>query len=244
MCRGLLSRAGIVSRKYGGTFSPFVARSEHLEIEAPPGTYFSGGRLRSCDDGIWTDADVIRRGVKRAHLMSSASTNSSAGLANHLRVFEIRLRASRRGWLLAAFSIAFMITLLLSFVWERRGDLGDSTAATVIGIALGIGAASVAYLVRPGEHTMTTRLLEGPRIAVALTGVAALIAMALLAFPSHSSNKMGHLGWGYKSDGWVPLVIATVGLALLLGNYLGGIVGWALGLRRRLKGNVIPTRYL
>jgi hypothetical protein len=240
MGRGLLSRVGIVSRKYGGTFSPFVSRSEHLEIEAPPGTYFTGGRLRSCERGQWSETDVIRRGVKRAHLMSSLSSNSSAGLANDLRVFEIRLRASRRGWLLAAFAIALVITMLLLFVWERREDLAGSTAATLIGIALGIGAASVAYLVRPGEHTMTTRLLEGPRIAVALTGLAALIAIALLAFPTASPNRKGHFGWGFTSDGWVPLVIAAVGLAILVGNYLGGAIGWTIGFRHRLRGNSLP----
>lgn len=177
--RGLLSRAGFMSRPYGGQFSAFHAASEHLEVSAPPGTLFSAGQLVTISkDSQPQVIDSVRRGSSVAHLHCAHSDTDSSGA----REFEVRLRAAKRGWLLHALLSVLVTTALLGAAWTKRIDLiRDANAdAGLIAISLGVGAVAVVYLARPNEHAMATRLLEGPRIALFATAAAALATITLL----------------------------------------------------------------
>lgn len=224
---GMLSRLGIMSRPYAGEFSTFFARAEHLEIEAPPGTYFSGGWLSMLEDTeqgeMRRPLDKVRRGATHAHLYTAFADGSGP------RQFELRLRAQRRGWLLSATIATVTVATILTVAYVERATITDAGTAALISIVLGVGAAAVVYLARPNEHAMTTRLLEGPRLALAAAAIAALGAILLMALDVAGSTRTA-LTFS-RSGGW-PLAVASVSAALFVLNYVGAWIGRAVEVGR------------
>lgn len=217
---GALSRLGIMSRPYFGQFSTFFARAEHLEVEAPPGTHFSGGSLsmleRSDQSERRRTIDRVRRSSTHAHLYTTFADGDGP------RQFELRLRAQRRGWLLSGTIATVSVTAVLLSAYLERVAVADAAAAELISIVLGVGAVAVVYLARPNEHPMTTRLLEGPRLALACSAMAALASIVLMALDVAAQTRGGFTF--SRSGGW-PLAVASASAALFLLNYAGAWIG-------------------
>lgn len=236
LARGLLSRAGLMSRPYGGEFSAFHSQSEHLEVGAPPGTMFSGGHLKrvaadSSETPVMT-LDTVRRGALVAHLY--CSHNGTVNEGPGIREFEVRLRARPRGWLLHVLTSLGLCAILLAAAWAKRADLVTGGSSNLVAIALGIGAVAVVYLARPNEHAMATRLLEGPRLALVATALATLGQISLLALsPGQLDDASSVAGPTFAEDGWIAVVVATCAVAVVALNYVGWVAGAIVSLLRK-----------
>jgi hypothetical protein len=233
LVRGALSRCGVTSREFSIVLSPVGARSVHLEIEAPDGTYFTGGRLVGSGHEGAELLDWVPRGSQRAHLSCGYTQGNEADRRQAI----VRIRARRRGWLLAASVTAAVMNGLLGFVYANRDVLASSEANSLIAVALGVGTIAVVYLFRPNEHLMTTRLLEGPRFALVFVAFAGITAVCMLSLESNGiSNK--HLKYNFRNYGIFVLAAAGIGFAILLSNYLGSVAGRAITAFRREKARL------
>jgi len=233
---GLTSRLGITAKCYVCDLPTFWAQSEHLEVDAPPGVYFAGGRLRSAafdaasETVLWHVEERVPRGSRTAHLYSSFNT------AHVARRCELHMRALRRGWLLNAFICTAAITALLAVIHTNRDALATD-GATVAAVALGAGAIGAVYLSRPDEHVMTSMLLEGPRLALGATALAALWSITTLAFGTTDGP-----GWTSDSQGAVTLTISATSFGVLALGYAGSMLGWLLSIANTVRDNLRGVR--
>lgn len=155
---------------------PAVGTSEsyHFEFTSPPGLPIAESSLQVADAEDETTMHLATLTGARAHAYVSQQDGSAQG------VMSIWLRPSRSGLLRASLVTAMTSAIIFwSLLWDDRilKLSGDSAAALLLAIP-GIIAA---FIVRPGEHGMTTDLVRGIRVQVSLVGGAAYAgALALV----------------------------------------------------------------
>ena len=87
--------------------------------------------------------------------------------------------APRGGTIRAALLTALFTAAVLTFGAFRLTELVKAKDG-VATILVSVPAVIAAYLSRPGEHLLTTRLLFGVRLAILIAGVASFAASAVL----------------------------------------------------------------
>lgn len=146
-----------------------LAGSYHFEAHAPADLTFTQASLFSFATNEQLDSDQGPR--PRIHLMTSRHEPE-------LRVI-LRVMAPRGGTIRAALLTALFTAAVLTFGAFRLTELVKAKDG-VATILVSVPAVIAAYLSRPGEHLLTTRLLFGVRLAILIAGVASFAASAVL----------------------------------------------------------------
>jgi hypothetical protein len=206
------------------------AGSFHCEIEAPPDLEITKAKI---DRDVIFQANLAgldhkesrRKKRQAAALNRSLEPRDGGGIARaHLRLprtdLEIGprptaivwLRSRRIGFLRPALVTCLLTSALLIAARQRLAVIEKEVepASTLILIIPGLLAA---YLSRPGEHALASSLLVGVRVMLALCGLCAVTAAALLL----AELCLVDLGrwWSYLRD---LSVLATV--SVMLANLL------------------------
>jgi hypothetical protein len=155
-----------------------LSASFHLEVQAPPDLEIDAARLHfeAEKDGVEPPDDILDDDRERAHLYAPGLATGISAKA------VIYLRHRRDGYLAAAFLTGLLITALLAAGLARITQISSpeesQTAATLL---LVVPTILAAYIVRPGEHRLATRVLLGLRLFVMIEAACAIVATGLLA---------------------------------------------------------------
>ncbi len=181
--------------------------SYHFEIEAPAGVQIASASLvadrpneRRCEGPSW---DHMSGGFPVVGLHACDVPNGSLSQA------QVELRLSRRGWLTASLFASWASALLL---WTTAGTAplwatADANKEGVATALLTITAAVLAFVVRPVEHQMASRLVIGVRAAAWFAMGLLIVVGSLIAF----SNRPP----GLELTG-TPAALATACAGLVL----------------------------
>jgi hypothetical protein len=171
------------------------AQTYHIEFEAPAdlevvvARLVVEGRVVAGDfRSLRLEEDLDGRGLKRAHLRASGWPSRARGNT------WVKLRAQRGGFLIAAPLTALLSTALL---WLGEAHLTDLSAPATgrpgpaaeppgsvdaySALLFVVPAVISAFIIRPGEHAIASRLLGGVRLLVALAAGSSVAAAAVLA---------------------------------------------------------------
>ena len=184
--------------------------SYHLEIAAPPDLEIDAAQLRF--ERAVVGKDVMPENVtdggrlQRAHLYVS-----HVGSEFRAKAF-IYFRRQRDAFLWSAFLTALLVVALLAVGLTRLDDLiGDQHAnqsQTAAALLLITPTLLAAYLARPGEHRLASKILIGVRCLVVGTAFCAVVAVGVLA--ASYSRCTSLTIW------WADLGLATsIAIALL-----------------------------
>jgi hypothetical protein len=184
--------------------------SYHLEIAAPPDLEIDAAQLRF--ERAVAGKDVVPENVtdggrlQRAHLYVS-----HVGSEFRAKAF-IYFRRQRDAFLWSAFLTALLVVALLAVGLTRLDDLiGDQHAnqsQTAAALLLITPTLLAAYIARPGEHRLASKILIGVRCLVVGTAFCAVVAVGVLA--ASYSRCTSLTIW------WADLGLATsIAIALL-----------------------------
>lgn len=179
--------------------------SFHFEVQAPPDLEIDAASLRfeAENEGDEAPAEILDDNRERAHLYAPGVP---AGITAQAVIY---LRRRRDGYLAAAFLTGLLITALLAAGLARLDQISSpaqsQTAATLL---LVVPTLLAAYIVRPGEHRLATRVLLGLRLLVIVEAACAVVATGLLAG--------GFTGSELKCAWTVDLVVSAVATAALM----------------------------
>lgn len=178
---GVSGDARTVSAQLGWQATPFTlpvpalgdTESYHLSVLAPDGLMIARSQLLDLHDGrpLGAAQSAVQRAAHRA-----------AGLGRETQAaLRVELR-SRHGGLLGASMLATLACALLVSVGALMlRQLLDHTESSAALLLLAPGVVS-AYLVRPEEHRLLSRMLRGSRQLVVLSGLCSFLsALSLIA---------------------------------------------------------------
>jgi hypothetical protein len=203
----------------------------HLEAEAPDGLVFLDSLLTEDEPSFgkaWSARFKTNRidqgnpNAKYVHLYRGDGAPDSKPLLHALY-----LRTPPNGWLLATAGTTFIFALAMTLISSSIRTLyGNDQATTTASILLGIGAVAAVFLARPLEHSFTSRLLRGARIALVAMALSALVAIGLLlrvgVAPPHVSSgepvttligSFGWIRWYCTGLAWAAFAIILASLA-------------------------------
>jgi hypothetical protein len=172
--------------------------SYHFEVEAPDG-------LETVEAALISEPGpqiLMARNYPAAivHLYTSAQEQ---GTSAHV---WFAIRARLHGTLRAALAVSASTTFVLMggalFPWIPR-EAGGTTTTLLLTL---IGLIS-AFIARPGENSLATRLLFGPRAAVAASG--------MLAYLAAIASATGHLEWWTQLGGLAGICTGLLIMAVL-----------------------------
>lgn len=185
--------------------------SYHFEIRTPSGIDCASVALTL--DDVPPDKATVRvdRGAPSGsigHLVASLDPSKRLPTQGPLDFKVVcSLRPSLDGFVLASFLTGTLATLLLAVATGFYRRFADQAPDPAIALLLVVPGLVSTFLVRPGEHVMTSRLLRYVRGLTLLPGLALFAAAALLA----GRPTRPVLLWG-----WLALVvIATIATTLL-----------------------------
>ncbi len=190
------------------------ARSNHLLFEAPEGLALTEVELfqiqrQVADTTAPTDSYEARLAISAAQVY----TTSSITRGEHL--VAVSMRVPIAGYLRAVWLTSVVLAVVLVLARWKLDELlrvmGTRSEAAV-GMLLVAPSLLVAYLVRPGEHAIASRLLRPIRIGLCLAASGSYFGAALLI-----------LGW--KSQGLKDAWNAIATLAGLFAGFLTVIIG-------------------
>jgi len=141
---------------------------------------------------------------RRAHLYLTAPPGS--------RGFVVaEIRAQRQGTLSWSLLLSGFVMIVLAIASTSAGTIAHSPA-TAGPLLLGVPGAIAAYVSRPDDHRLTSRLLIGTRVLLLISAACSFSAAALAAFDP-STAVLRH---------WLPFIAAVAANAfvLLLVTYL------------------------
>ena len=182
--------------------------SYHLEMQAPPDLEIDAARLRFEAEREEDDApeDILDDDRERAHLYAPEVGPGVSARA------VLYLRRQRDSFLVAAFLTGLLITGLLAGGMARLDQISTpEQSQTAAALLLVVPALLAAYIVRPGEHRLATRILLGLRIFVIVEAACAIVATGLLA----GGFKDSFLCWAWTTVLTIS-AIATVALGSML----------------------------
>jgi hypothetical protein len=184
---GSMSALSVVfgwSRKSISVHVPAVSldTSYHLEVAAPADLEIDAAQLRfeHVDPaGDWVPERVtVGGGLQRAHLYAGRVGSEFRAKA------VIYLRRQRDTYLLSAFLTALLVCILLAFGLSRLdnllGDEHSGQSQTAGALLLITPTLLAAYIARPGEHRLASKILKGVRALVVGTAFCAIVAVGVL----------------------------------------------------------------
>lgn len=181
------------------------AGSYHFEVEAARDLEITEAQLLVTDGGT-RRADHAKC-AKRVHLyVDGVSADANAAV-------DVRLRASRRGLLRASALLAVFVAAMLTAGAVFIDGLSHARegGATIVA---SIPAILAAYLIRPGEHELASRMLIGVRALVLGTGVLAFLAAGSLAADFNHRHTLPWIWWSLAGCAWILAVLLLFSLLL------------------------------
>lgn len=141
------------------------AGSYHFEIEAPTGLTIE--RAEITDEESWIDvAEVPHPSGARVHLYASSEIESAHAVA------WIWLRPTVVGLVRTSALFTLAVGYLLLLLAWRTEAVGTATPMSLL---LAIPGFLAVFIVRPGEHLLSSRLLLGIRSVVVLAGLLPMV---------------------------------------------------------------------
>lgn len=183
-----------------------LARSYHLEIEAPQDLEIVSAALVTTDARDHAKVELTGPSGRRAHLLIGGLSQDAIGTGS------VRLRARRAGLLRAAVVLAVLTAALLTLGALRIHELLSEDPASPVALLALVPALLAAYLGRPGEHELASSLLVGVRCLILLIGVLA-IAAAVAIIGGLGDDHARALLFGCTGAAW----LVAIGLS---GSYL------------------------
>jgi len=160
-----------------------LATSYHLEVAAPTDLEIDAAQLRF--EPVNPDGDQVPENVtvggclQRAHLYAGQVGTEFQAKA------VIYLRRQRDAFLRSAFLTALLVCVLLAIGLSRLDDLlgtaNSGQGQTGAALLLITPTLLAAYIVRPGEHRLATKILGGVRMLVVGAALCAIVAVGVLA---------------------------------------------------------------
>lgn len=190
-------------------FSASAAESYHIEVCVPHGLAITEGTIYSKTDRASSAFVLSRAGRSTIHM----STDEQMELA----VARINTRASRSGWLRACMFTAWAVVILMvgtGFVLDdlfARQDSGNASSVDAAAVFLTVVAIAGAYVVRPGEHALTSRRLFWIRGVVLVCVSMPFVGAWVLAFGSSSWEWL----W------WVLAIVSLCCASVLVRSFYG-----------------------
>lgn len=179
--------------------------SYHLEMPAPKDLEIDAAHLRlvaTSEAQQPPPEDAFDDDRHRAHLYVA---DVGPGISATALIF---LRRCRDSYLWAAFLTGLLITALLAGARPRLEEISRPAQSQTAGaLLLVVPTILAAYIVRPGEHRLASRVLLGVRCFLILDAICALAGVALLAGAYQGATL--HRAWGIVL---AVSVAATLGL--------------------------------
>lgn len=190
----------------------------HFEMQAPDGTeIYDAGLVGVGSRPLHTD-QIPDRSTRlarasgfatRVHLYAKHHPDNTRGLA------WVRLRARRQEFVTGGLIAAFVVMAALWLAFKVRSQAAE-TPASVPTLLLLFPGALAAYVVRPGVHRVTQRMLRFARVVLMIASTLPFFAASAFAVADRDP-KSGHARVGAFSGWWRDLAIAaTVAFVLLL----------------------------
>jgi hypothetical protein len=209
-----------------------TARSYHIELEAPEDVEFIGARLTAEDPG--RDDDEPRRvrstttERQRVHLQVSGAPPAVTGPV------WVQVRAVRAGFLRSALVLSALVAALLA-VGEERLPVITSKAEAAAALLLAIPTLLAAFLIRPGEHEMVSRMLVGVRALLVGSAACTLVAAALISggYGLDTATHVWNLG-KWVAAGLAGAMLASYALPYVTPR-LSRATSWVYDQWRRLR---------
>ncbi len=188
--------------------SSSFANSYHLEIAAPRDLEIDVAQLRfrpsNSKQTNQAPADLTTGGGQRSHLYA-------ASVGPEFQASAVAfLRRPRDFFLKASFATGFFVTILLGFGMARLGSLLNPEkpdhSQTAAALLLVIPTFLAAYIARPGEHRLASRVLVGVRALVIGSGLCAVVGVGVLAS-----------GYRYSEAIWIWRTALAVSILISMG---------------------------
>jgi hypothetical protein len=188
-----------------------LSTSYHLEVAAPADLEIDAAQLRfehvdPSEGGSIPERVTVGGGLQHAHLYAG---NVGSGFHAKAVIF---LRRQRDAYLTSAFLTALLVCILLAFGLSRLGNLLGSEHAgqgqTAGALLLITPTLLAAYIARPGEHRLASKILKGVRALVVGTAFCSIVAVGVLV--GGYSTRTSQAVWG------LDLIVAScIALGLL-----------------------------
>jgi hypothetical protein len=198
--------------------APFIgAGNFHFEFEAPPG-------LEAFDAGIFEVAARRRRAIPSPALARASGLTSRVHLYaaeaqhRHEALSWVRLRVRRQDFVGGAALAALLVAAVLWIAYVLRNEVVNAPGG-IPALLLLFPTAIGAYIVRPGAHRLTVRMLLWARLLLAAISTLPFADAAALAV---TPRKAGMLTTTTFQTVW--LITAILGSACLVGLF----AAWAL----------------
>jgi hypothetical protein len=186
------------------------ASSHHIEIEAPEDIDILGASITAHDPRRPGDRPYVDEWTsterQRVHLQVSGAPRAAVG------PLWIQVRASRRGFLRAGLITAVFVAVFLEVGQRQLPDLKNNVEAASA-LLLAIPGLVTAYLLRPGEHLLASRMLAGPRLFLLVSGLCTFAAAGALAggYSDHTRDCV------WRLSGCVAIAMAgALGLSYVM----------------------------
>jgi hypothetical protein len=199
--------------------TPFIgSQNYHIEVSAPEGLeIYDAGLIEVSEDPppeTAVDGGNIGTLARVSGLARERHLYWPGAGAQHGALTWVRMRVERQEVLTVAAVVSFLIAAIL---WISHGTAKGimSSPRGVPELLLLFPGAVATYVVRPGSHRLTGRLVRIVRGVLVLVSLTPYVAAASLALAKH--DKDGRI----TSDSFIPwlwwlAIIATVGAAFLL----------------------------
>ena len=224
--------------------------SYHIEAEAPEGLVFIDSLIAEDSatyDESWSARFNVSRldqgisGAKQIHLYRGDRAKSRTSLLHALY-----LRTPPSGWLLTTITASFLFALLVTLIGTSIRTLYNGNQATSVATGLlALGTFVMVLLARPLEHSFTSLLLRGTRLALvamalaSMTEIALLVRMGRMTTASASENLnslVGPIAWVR----WYCIAVCWLAFGLIFASF----VSWGISRRRLSKRTpVFNDRY-
>lgn len=184
------------------------SQSFHFEFQGPPGLQVQSAQLFCANPNDKDDPGRVHQGRvvgSRAHIYTSDEDLSVDGTAS------VWLRPGRPGLLRASLATAAVVSVLFAFfLWDSR--ITQVRHGLTLPLLLAAPGLVASFIVRPGEHGMTTDLLAGVRACIGLIALCAYTGAIGLA--GEVSDKTLYCLWAVLGI-VAALCLTALGVAYL-----------------------------
>jgi uncharacterized membrane protein YhaH (DUF805 family) len=225
------------------------ASSHHIEVVIPNDlqvNYLSlTGKSYTLANRNWHELNDEEKDYSIRQVGTASSGNiylSEPPLARRMGRISIKMRVKRTGFLIGALVASSIITLVLAVMALMAPDIVRNTnSGTLVAVLLLLPSIVAAFIARPGEHMITSRMLRWARFA--LVANAALPFLAVLAFLTTRAEDTGSPG--IRLGGFVESVLGLMQSQDSPAHGLQGRWGWlavlSLGFSLLfLAANILP----
>jgi hypothetical protein len=177
------------------------AASFHFELETPVELVHAGARLEVNSVEGERETREIDKSNPRLHLHATCPGGAPCGPV------RVGLRPPRQGFLRAVFFTGVFVTVLLALGALFSKRVSDTRAEAALALLLAVPGTVIAFISRPGEHEVASRVLVGVRALV--------LVQSLLLYAAAITVATGVSGWALQGI-WAGLALVSAVCSFLL----------------------------